>query len=94
MDFDNPKVYGDTYITDGLVFSKISSTAEENRRNDKCVLVMSVDNNFSWNKTLFVKRISSEDLLIISFRGVFKEPLNYGDKSIFMCNNLLGWNKG
>ena len=55
---------------------------------------MSVNNNFSWNKKLFVKHISSEDLLIISFRGVFKEPLNYGDKSIFMCNNLLGWNKG
>ena len=55
---------------------------------------MSVDNNFSWNKTLFVKHVSSEDLLIISYRGVFKEPLNYGDKSIFMCNNLLGWNKG
>ena len=73
------------------MFSKISSTAKE---NDKFVLVMSVNNNFSWNKTLFVKHISSEDLLIISFRGVFKEPLNYGDKSIFMCNNLLGWNKG
>ena len=76
------------------MFSMISPTTEENRRNDKFVLVMIVYNNFSWNKKLFVKHISSEDLLIISFRGVFKEPLNYGDKSIFMCNNLLGWNKG
>ena len=25
MDFDNPEVYGDTFICDGLVFAEISS---------------------------------------------------------------------
>ena len=26
MDFDKPKVYGDTFISDGLVFPKIAGT--------------------------------------------------------------------
>ena len=28
MDFDNPKVYGDTFITDGLVFKRIIHMTE------------------------------------------------------------------
>ena len=28
MDFDNPKVYGDTSITDGLVFKRIRPVTE------------------------------------------------------------------
>ena len=33
MDFDNRKAYGDTSITDGLVFSSVSTHAKRNCRH-------------------------------------------------------------